>query len=379
MTNKKDIFYFKNDETIKKFSDFKKIKLFEKINDNKNSKGNKVKINKSEKSSTTEEDTNNLEKEEKEKNKLNNEKSNNKDNNNKNINITEDNDSILKQFFPFDIDYIFKDFQEINELEMNSLNKKKCYTLLKLIKKKKYAKNFLKPVLQIVKEKEILDLYKKVIKKPMDLKTIGINLNNDYYKNMGCFLQDYSLIVTNAQNFNQKNSNIFKNAEKIKLFSQKYFKQSFNIEINNQKNKKRILLSPKKDFRKTNNNNKEELLNKKRERKEEDNEILRKNNIINQKEKENNKYEKKKDNFNKDDLVTEEIFLRNKKMKRISFYIGKFSEQQIIKFLTLFKFRNIKDNNCIINNDYSLIKLNNFKDKDLDVVLEICKEIEKEK
>ena len=332
MSSKKD----KNNET----SEFKKLKLFEKINDNKNSKGKKVKINKSEKSSTTEENTNNLEKEEKEKNdKPNNEKANDK--NNKNINIIENNDNNLKELFPFDNDYIFKDFHEIYDIQMNKLNKKKCYTLLKLVKEKKYGKNFLKP-----------------IKKPMDLNTISINLINDCYKNIGCFLQDYSLIITNAQNFNEKNSIIYKNAEKIKIFSQKYLQQSFNNEINEQKNKERILLSQKKEFRKT----KEEY----KKRNEEENEILR----INQKEKENNKYENKKDNFNKDDLMTEEICLRDKKKVKIALYIEKFNEKQIIKFFTQFK--NMKDNNCIINFD-------NFKDKDLDIILEFCKKIENEK
>ena len=119
----------------------------------------------------------------------------------------------------------------------------------------------------------------------------------------------------------------------------------------NKKIKKEYYYLKKKEFRK---------------RKEEENEILR----INQKEKENNKYEKNKDNFNKDDLMTEEIFLIDKKKVKIALYIEKFSEQQIIKFLTLFK--NMKDINCIINFD-------NFKDKDLDIMLEFCKKIENEK
>ncbi len=250
MSSEKD----KNNET----SEFKKLKLFENINDN-NSKGKKVKMNKSEKSSTTEENTNNLEKEEKEKNeKQNNEKANDK--NNKNINITENNDSNFKELFPFDNDYIFKDFHEINDIQMNQLNKKKCYTLLKLVKKKKYGKNFFKPIME--KEKEI---YKTEIKKPMDLNTLCTNLINDCYKNIGCFLQDYSLIVTNTQNVNEKNSIIFKNAEKIKKFSKKYLQHSFKNEINEQKNKEKILLSQKKEFRKT----KEEY----KKRNEEENEI----------------------------------------------------------------------------------------------------------
>ena len=340
MSSKKN----RNNETFETASALKKLKLFEKINDNKNSKGKKVKINKSEKSSTTEENTNNLEKEEKKKN------ANDKDKNNENINIMENNNSNLKEFFPFDNNYIFKDFQEINDVQMNELNKNKCYSLINSVKKKKYAENFLKPILEMVKKKEIIDLYKEVIKKQMDLNTIGKNLINDCYTNIGCFLQDYSLIITNAQNFNEKNSIIFKNAEKIKIFSKKYLQQSFNNEINEQKNKERILLSPKKEFKKT---------------KEEENEILR----TNQKEKENNKYENKKDNFNKDDLLTEEIYLRDKKKVKIALYIEKFNEKQIIKFLTQFK--NMKDNNCIINFD-------NFKDKDLDIILEFCKKIENE-
>ena len=108
---------------------------------------------------------------------------------------------------------------------MNELNKNKCYALINSVKKKKYAENFLKPILEMVKKKEIIDLYKEVIKKPMDLNTIGKNLINDCYTNIGCFLQDYSLIVTNAQCFSEKSSIIFQNAEKIKTFSQYYLKK----------------------------------------------------------------------------------------------------------------------------------------------------------
>ncbi len=70
--------------------------------------------------------------------------------------------------------------------------------------------------------------------------------------------------------------------------------------------------------------------------------------------------------------MTEEICLRDKKKVKIALYIEKFSEQQIIKFFTLFK--NMKDNNCIID-----INFDNFKDKDLDIILEYCKKIENEK
>ena len=67
--------------------------------------------------------------------------------------------------------------------------------------------------------------------------------------------------------------------------------------------------------------------------------------------------------------MTEEICLRDKKKVKIALQIEKFNEKQIIKFFTQFK--NMKDNNYIINFD-------NFKDKDLDIMLEFCKKIENE-
>ena len=407
MINKNQKFFFENNEITKIFSDFKKLKLL----GDENKKECEEKINKSEKSSTSEEELNNLEeklnkiiinkdeeenqikekskiinkgnlniksneKSDKEKIKVINEISN--DNNNKDVDKNENVNNNLNKFFPFDIEYIFQDFQEINDIEMDLLNKRKCNTLLTCLKKKKYCKNFLKPVVQILKEKEIIDLYKKVIKKPMDLQTISNNLKNNNYNKIGDFLQDFSLIVTNAQNFNQKDCIVFKNAERIKVFSQKYFKLSFNIEINMQKNRKRFLISPKKDFRKKNKKN-EELLYKKRER---NNEKIKEEKEIKTLSKDDKKIEEEKveknyDQEEKKENLFEREELRVKKIIKIALFIEAFNDSQFNLLFTLLKSRNII-NNYNIEDDCTIINLNNFPDKDLDITWKICKEVENE-
>ena len=407
MINKNQKFFFENNEITKIFSDFKKLKLL----GDENKKECEEKINKSEKLSTSEEEINNLEeklnkiiinkdeeenkikekskiinkgnlnvksneKSDKEKIKVINEISN--DNNNKDVDKNENVNNNLNKFFPFDIEYIFQDFQEINDIEMDSLNKRKCNTLLTCLKKKKYCKNFLKPVVQILKEKEIIDLYKKVIKKPMDLQTISNNLKNDNYNNIGDFLQDFSLIVTNAQNFNQKDCIVFKNAERIKVFSQKYFKLSFNIEINMQKNRKRFLISPKKDFRKKNKKN-EELLYKKRERNNEKTKEEKEIKTLSKDDKkiEEEKVEKNYDQEEKKENLFEREELRVKKIIKIALFIEAFNDSQFNLLFTLLKSRNII-NNYNIEDDCTIINLNNFPDKDLDITWKICKEVENE-
>ncbi len=440
MKNKNQKFFFENNEISKKFSEFKKLKLLGDEN-----KKEQERINKSEKESTSEEEINNLdeklnkiiinneeeenqikekskiinkgnlnvksnEKSDKEEMKVINEISNENNNNNIDVDKNENVNNNLNKFFPFDIEYIFQDFQEINDIEMDLLNKRKCNTLLKLLKKKKYCKYFLKPVVEILKEKEIKELYKKVIKKPMDLQTISNNLKNDNYNNIGDFLQDFSLIVTNAQNFNQKDCVVFKNAEKIKAFSQKYFKLSFNIEINMQKNRKRFLISPKKDFRKKNKKN-EELLYKKRERntekiKEEkeiknlskDDKKIEEEKEIKNISKDDKKIEEEKEikNISKDDKKIEEekvekkddqdekkenLFVREelrvKKIIKIALFIETFNDSQVNHLFTLLKSRNII-NNYNLEDDCTIINLNNFPDKDLDITWKICKEVENE-
>ena len=406
MINKNQKFFFENNEITKIFSDFKKLKLL----GDENKKEREEKINKSEKLSTSEEEINNLEEklnkiiinkdeenQNKEKSKIINEgnlnvKSNEKsdkekikvineisnDNNNKDVDKNENVNNNLNKFFPFDIEYIFQDFQEINDIEMDSLNKRKCNTLLTCLKKKKYCKNFLKPVVQILKEKEIIDLYKKVIKKPMDLQTISNNLKNNNYNKIGDFLQDFSLIVTNAQNFNQKDCIVFKNAERIKVFSQKYFKLSFNIEINMQKNRKRFLISPKKDFRKKNKKN-EELLYKKRERNTEKIKEEKEIKTLSKDDKkiEEEKVEKNYDQEEKKENLFEREELRVKKIIKIALFIEAFNDSQFNLLFTLLKSRNII-NNYNLEDDCTIINLNNFPDKDLDITWKICKEVENE-
>ena len=406
MINKNQKFFFENNEITKIFSDFKKLKLLGDEN-----KKEQERINKSEKESTSEEEINNLEeklnkiiinkdeeenkikekskiinkgnlnvksneKSDKEKIKVINEISN--DNNNIDVDKNENINNNLNKFFPFDIEYIFQDFQEINDIEMDSLNKRKCNTLLTCLKKKKYCKNFLKPVVQILKEKEIIDLYKKVIKKPMDLQTISNNLKNNNYNKIGDFLQDFSLIVTNAQNFNQKDCIVFKNAERIKVFSQKYFKLSFNIEINMQKNRKRFLISPKKDFRKKNKKN-EELLYKKRERNNEKTKEEKEIKTLSKDDKkiEEEKVEKNDDQEEKKENLFEREELRVKKIIKIALFIEAFNDSQFNLLFTLLKSRNII-NNYNIEDDCTIINLNNFPDKDLDITWKICKEVENE-
>ena len=310
-------FIFDSNIPFKKFKEFKKYKL----NNNNNIKGDDRNNNYDKNSTIEEEEMNDYQKikikektkiNEKEKLKENEEKIKNKEEEK----LIEDKKNKLKEeeikrkeeienekrimsiFQPYEKGNIFSDYyKKLHNKEMDTTNKRRCRDFLKFVNKSKFSINFKKPVLKMIKEKEVCELYKKVIKKPMDLETLRKSLNKNIYKNVFSFLSDYSLIVTNAQLFNLNNSPIYNFAEKMKTYGRKYIEKIFNIDFNEER-KKIILLSPKKDLirrRKKNNNDLNLFLNDKR---------LRDENKENKKEKEfeikkHNKKCKKEKEFEK--------------------------------------------------------------------------------
>ena len=87
-----------------------------------------------------------------------------------------------------------------------------CLELLKVIRNDPNAKPFLEPV-----DWEGLDLpnYPQIIKKPMDLQTVGLKLDQGLYENSLEFYQDVKLIWFNAMTYNCDGSKYYLAAEEM--------------------------------------------------------------------------------------------------------------------------------------------------------------------
>eukprot|EP01029_Cantina_marsupialis_P027728 TRINITY_DN773271_c0_g1_i1.p1 TRINITY_DN773271_c0_g1~~TRINITY_DN773271_c0_g1_i1.p1 ORF type:complete len:187 (+),score=31.96 TRINITY_DN773271_c0_g1_i1:58-618(+) len=92
---------------------------------------------------------------------------------------------------------------------MNETIKSKCLDLIKELRRHKKVDPFLEPVLW--KEWKLFD-YPKIIKKPMDLRTLEKNLMLDIYKTPEQFVSDLNKIWDNCQRYNDESSSYHKSA-----------------------------------------------------------------------------------------------------------------------------------------------------------------------
>ena len=92
------------------------------------------------------------------------------------------------------------------------------------------------------KDLGLLD-YPRIIKKPMDLKTVRRNLTQGKYKKFETFYKDVSIIWTNCKGYNIAGSEIYKIAEHMETISRRIVaknKEDLDIQIeSSQKDKKR--------------------------------------------------------------------------------------------------------------------------------------------
>lgn len=84
--------------------------------------------------------------------------------------------------------------------------KKQCGILLKRLLSHRFARVFKEPVDAV---KLGLDDYHSVIQTPMDLGTIKVKLNSDFYDDPVEFAQDVRLTFSNAQTYNPEGNDVF--------------------------------------------------------------------------------------------------------------------------------------------------------------------------
>ena len=123
--------------------------------------------------------------------------------------------------------------------------------------------------------KEDKQIYKSIISHPMDLSHISKKINNLKYATYQDFYDDIVLIWDNAQTFNLKDSVFYKDAEYMRDYTEKIFKEK--------KIDDKVKHKEKKDFQNSEENNEEESNEEKQE------EL---NNIENESEKEDSNKDK---------------------------------------------------------------------------------------
>ena len=152
------------------------------------------------------------------------------------------------------------------------------------------------------------EIYKSIISHPMDLSNILRKLNNKKYNSYQEFYDDLNLIWDNAQTFNKNSSIIYLDAEYMRNYMEKIFKEK---ELNDKViHKERI----KKDEKEEENNeeNEEENEEKNEEKNEDENYIPEKEDIKN---KEINYNQNLKIEFNDEDFDNALIGKKRKKKK----------------------------------------------------------------
>lgn len=106
---------------------------------------------------------------------------------------------------PRDLPYSVRPKKKKHQLEL-----KFCETVLQELLKKKYQ-SFSYPFLQAVDPVALnIPNYFKIIKKPMDVGTIGTNLKNGVYPSAKEFHQDMKLVFTNCYKFNPQTDEVYK-------------------------------------------------------------------------------------------------------------------------------------------------------------------------
>ena len=105
--------------------------------------------------------------------------------------------------------------------------------------------------------KEDKQIYKSIISHPMDLSHISKKINNLKYATYQDFYDDIVLIWDNAQTFNLKDSVFYKDAEYMRDYTEKIFKEK--------KIDDKVKHKEKKDFQNSEENNEEEINEEKQE------------------------------------------------------------------------------------------------------------------
>lgn len=133
-----------------------------------------------------------------------------------------------------------KDIRHIEDSD-----KRKLISLLFDLETESIAKSFIVPINWSLNEEEA-ESYFEVIQRPMDIFTIKRKLKaNNYISIEDCF-KDISLIWENCFKYNLEDSEIYKNAEKLKIKAVSLYNSLFNKEKEGKSNER--LLSKKRDL-----------------------------------------------------------------------------------------------------------------------------------
>jgi len=123
------------------------------------------------------------------------------------------------------------------EVKLDDLSEemRDCYKILQEIKRHEWAWPFLEPVNIVVLN---IPDYFSVIKHPMDLQTLEINLLNKKYESINQFATDMRRIWTNCYTYNAPETDVSLMARKLdSLFEEKFKKFSDSTDTSFYKNK----------------------------------------------------------------------------------------------------------------------------------------------
>ena len=104
-------------------------------------------------------------------------------------------------------------------------------TIINKIKKHEHAIYFQRAAVKDIKEKKYRKMYLKSVKHPMDLSVVRRRFNKKKYLNIQQIYDDISLIWDNAQFFNCNGSDVYKDAEIMRDYTNDLFKKK-KIEVN---------------------------------------------------------------------------------------------------------------------------------------------------
>ena len=111
---------------------------------------------------------------------------------------------------------------------MNEKQKKICLTIIKELKEHPITKPFHEPILP---GSDAPVNYFEIIKKPIDLRTITNNINENKYLKITQFFKDIDLIFKNAENYNETVSLMGYCAKKSKEIFEKKTRLASNISL----------------------------------------------------------------------------------------------------------------------------------------------------
>ena len=109
--------------------------------------------------------------------------------------------------------------------ELKDSDLKNMKTIIDKLKTSQRALYFRTSAIRQFESKKDKELYKSVITHPMDLSNITKKINNKKYNSFQEFYDDLNLIWDNAQLFNQSNSEVYEDAEYMRKYMEKIFKE----------------------------------------------------------------------------------------------------------------------------------------------------------